>query len=106
MVSFPDFSNLGNSSDVGSILSLPNGSYPYFWAWILAGLWIIVASTLYFKDKERTGKAKLLSDLAVSSFAIIILSLIGTLVGFVSLSIMVYIVVIGLSIIAIWFFSE
>jgi len=106
MVNFPDLSELGNSSDIGDILSLPNASYPYYWAWIIGALWFIITSTLFFKGKEKLGKEKLLSCMAASSFAIIILSLIGTLVGFITLNIMVYAIVICFSIIGIWFFSS
>ena len=106
MVSFPDFSNLSSNPDIGDLLSLPNASYPYFWAWIIASIWFIITSTLYFKGKERMGKEKLLSCMAVATFPIIVLSVIGTIVGFITLNIMIYIIVISFVIIGIWFFSD
>lgn len=106
MVTYPDLSNLSNSSGIGNLLNLPNASYPYFWAWILGGIWFIITSTLYFKEKEKIGKGKMLSSMGVACFAIILLATIGTIVGFIQLEIMIYVLVISLLIIGVWFFSD
>ena len=105
MVNFPDLSNLNNKSGIEGLMSLPNSSYPYFWAWIIAGIWIIIVSTLYFKEKEKTGRGKLLGALAVASFAIIILSTIGSAIGIITSDIFVYILVLGALPIALWWFN-
>lgn len=105
MVNYPDLSSLQNDSGIGELLSIPNASYPYFWMWIFAGIWFILTSTLYFKEKERVGRGKLLASMSVSCFVIIILSVIGSIVGFIQLEILVYILVVCFIIIGIWFFS-
>ena len=105
MVDYPDLSSLNNQSGIGGILSLPNNSYPYFWAWILAGLGAIITMTIYFKDKEKTGRGKILSAMSVASFTVVLLSAIGTVVGFISVEIMIYVLVISSIIIGIWWFS-
>ncbi len=105
-ISFPDFSTLPTNSTIGNFLALPNASYPYFWAWIIAGIWFIIASTLYFKEKEKIGKGRLLSAMSVSCFAILMLSTIGTILGIISLEIMIYILVFSMFIIGVWFFSD
>ena len=105
MVTFPDFSSIANNSNIGTFLSLPNSSYPYFWAWILGGLWIIVTFSLYFTEKDKIGKGKLLASMSVACFAIIVLSTLGTIIGVVSLEIMIYILVISMMIIGVWFFT-
>ncbi len=105
MVEYPDLSVLNNQSGIGGLLSLPNASYPYFWAWILGGIWAIITFTTYFVEKEKEGKGRMLSSMAVACLVIIFLSTIGTIVGFVSVEIMVYILVISMIIIAIWFFT-
>ena len=105
MVDYPDLSNLNNQSGIGGLLSLPNASYPYFWAWILGGIWFILTLSLYFSDKEKIGKGQILSAMSISCFAIILLSAIGTIVGFVSVDIIIYILVISLIIIAVWWYS-
>ena len=105
MVSYPDLSNLTNSSGIAGLMRLPNTSYPYFWAWILGGIWIIIVLTMYFKEVERLGKAKILSSMSVSCFAIIVLSAIGTVLGIVTVDIMIYIIVFSFIIIAIWMYS-
>ena len=105
MVNYPDLSSLDNSSGIAGLMALPNSSYPYFWAWILGGIWIIMVITMYFKEKGSIGKANLLSSMAVAALSIIFLSTIGTVLTIVSVEIMVYILVIGIMIIAIWFFT-
>lgn len=106
MADFYDLSSLSSNHTIRDILSLPNSSYPYFWVWILGGIWMIITFGLYFREKERLGKANFLSAMSVSCFAVLVLSLIGTIVGFVSLEIMIYIIVFCFTIIAIWFFSK
>lgn len=106
MVNYPDLTSLNNGSGIGGFMALPNASYPFFWAWILGGIWIIMVLTMYFKETEKFGKSNILSSMAVSALAIIILSTIGTVLTIVSVDIMVNILVLGLVIIAIWFFSS
>lgn len=106
MVNYPDLSSLPDNSTIGDFMAFPNIVYPYFWVWIIGALWLIIASTLYFTEKERVGKDDLLSSLAVSSFACMVLSVFGTLLGIISLPIMIYILVFGFMIIIIWFFSS
>lgn len=105
MVNYPDLSNLDSSSGIAGLMSLPNSSYPYFWAWILGGIWSVMVLTMYFKETEKVGKAKILSSMAVASLAILLLSTIGTVLTIVSVEIMVTILVLSFLIIAIWFFS-
>jgi len=104
---FPDLSNLSSNSTIGNLFALPNNSYPFYWLWIMSALWLIIAFTLYFKEKERKVSGNMLSSMAVSSFAILVLSAIGTFgVGFISLQIMLYILIFNLLIIGIWIFSN
>jgi len=103
MVSYPDLSSLNNGSGIAGLMALPNSSYPFFWAWIMGGLWFIIVLTMYFTEKEKEGKVRLLDSMAVSSLAILVLSTIGTVFNIISSEIMVYIVVIAAIIIGIWF---
>ena len=105
MVDYPNLSSLNNESGIAGIMALPNSSYPYFWAWILGGIWTIMTLTMYFKDKEKIGKETILSSMAVSCLAIIMLAAIGTVLGIISVDIMVYTLVLSAIVIAIWFFS-
>ena len=105
-MAFPDLSNFTTNPTIGDFMAFPNSSYPYFWAWIMGGLWMIISLTLYFKEKEKVGRSSLLSSMAVASLAVILLSTIGTIVGFITLEIMIFILVIGFLIIGIWFFSN
>ncbi len=105
MVDYPDLSSLDSGSGIAGLMSLPNSSYPYFWAWILSGIWVIMVLTMYFKEVEKVGKAKILSSMAVASFAILVLSTIGTVLTIISVEIMVNILVLSLIVIGIWLFS-
>ncbi len=104
MVSYPNLDNL--PSGIGGLLSLPNASYPFYWALIMIGLWVIFSLTMYFKEKELSGKGNLLSAMAVSAFAIIMLSTVGTLFNIITLTIFLPLLIGGLVIIAIWIFSN
>jgi len=106
MVSYPDLSSLNETAGIGGILSLPSSAYPYFWAWIMGGLWIIITLSLYFTEREKKGIGNILSSMAVSCLAILVLSTIGTIVGFITLEIMIYILVLSFLIIGVWFFSS
>ena len=105
MVDYPDLSSLNSESGIAGLMALPNASYPYFWAWILGGIWSIMVLTMYFKETEKIGKAKILSSMSVACLAILLLSTIGSVLGIVSVEIMVVILVFSLMIIGIWFFS-
>lgn len=106
MVSYPDLSSLNDTSGIGGLMSLPSSAYPYFYAWIMGGLWMIISLSLYFSERQRKGKSNILSSMAVACFSIMILSVTGTIVGFISLEIMIYILVFSFSIIGIWFFTS
>jgi len=105
LVEYPDLSSLNSTSGIGGLLSLPNTAYPYFWAWIIGGIWMIITTSLYFNEKQRKGYGNILSSMAVGCFAILVLSTIGTVVGFITLEIMTYILVVSLLIIGVWFFT-
>jgi len=104
MAKYPDLGNV--TGGIGELLALPNASYPYYWALIMIGLWVIISLTLYFKEKSLLGKGNLLSSMAVSAFAIIMLSTLGTLFNIITLAIFLPLLVGGLVIIAIWIFSS
>jgi len=105
MVSYPDLSSLSDNPTIGDFLALPNASYPFFWAWILGGIWIIITLSLYFSEKDRKTVESMLASMAIGCFAALILCVLGTIVGFVSLEIMIYALVFGIGIIAVWLFT-
>lgn len=105
MVSYPDLSNLSDGAGISELMALPNASYPFYWALIIIGIWIIVSLTMYFKEKSLGRPGNLLSAMAVSAFAMIILSTVGTLFNILTLEIFLPLLVGGLVIIALWIFS-
>jgi tellurite resistance protein TehA-like permease len=106
MVDYPELSNISINGTIADFMTFPNNVYPFFWAWIIGGLWFIISMTLYFKEQEKIGKGKMLSSMSVSALACMLLSLFGTLFGIITLNIMIYVFVVGLSITLIWFFSK
>ncbi len=105
MVQYPDLSSLSNSSGISGLLQLPNSGYPYYWLLILSGIWLIIVLTFYFTEKDKTGKSNILSDMSVACLAIIMLSVVGTILKIVTIDIMIYILVFSMLVIGIWFFS-
>ena len=106
MVDYPDLSSISNNGTISDLMALPNSSYPFYWGLMIIGLWIIFSLTLYFKEKLFLGRGNLLSSMAVSAFAMIVLSTIGTLVGILTMTIFLPLFVGGLVIIALWVFSS
>ena len=105
MVTYPDLSSLSDGAGIGELLALPNASYPFYWALIMVGIFVIISLTMYFKEKSVGRPGNLLSSMAVSAFAVIMLSTVGTLFNILTLEIFLPLLVAGLVIIAIWIFS-
>ena len=105
-VDYPDLSSISNNSNIGSFLSLPNSSYPFFWTWLIFGIFVILTLSLYFKEKAKIGKGNLLSSAAVSSLAIVILATLGSLIGLFTIKTLIPIIVMSLVIIIVWIFSK
>ncbi len=105
MVNYPDLSNLSNDAGIGELLALPNASYPFYWGIIMVGIFIIVSLSIYFRDKSLGRPGNLLSSMAVSSLAVIMLSTLGTLINIITLEVFLPLLVAGMAIIAIWIFS-
>lgn len=105
-ISYPDLSNLSNTTGIEGLLQLPNASYPFFWAIIIAGIWVILTFTMYFKEKAIQGRGNMLSSAAVSSLAAIMLSTLGSLLGIVTLTSQLPILIFGIVVIVLWIFSK
>lgn len=105
MVNYPDLSNVSGQG-IGGLMSLPNSSYPWYWVIIMIALWLIFSLTMYFKEKSSNGRGNLLSSMAVSSFAILVLSTIGTLFNIITMQVFLPLLIGGLMVIAIWIFSS
>ncbi len=96
---------LTDTSIVG-ILSYPTICDTQFYAKIMAAIFIILAFGLFMRDRERETKPDLISNLGVSSIAVIFLSLIGTLIGMIQQTIFIEISVIGMIFIVIWMLKK
>lgn len=87
-------------------MALPNASYPFFWTIILAGIWILLSLTMYFREKSLRGVGNVLSSMAVSALACIMLATLGSLFGIFTVATLVPVIVFAVLIIVIWLFSS
>ena len=94
-----------NSTTIEGLLTYPTQASPYFWLWILMGIFLIFTLTSFYKDVKIFGKGKLLSSLVVSSFFITSLALLGNLVGFVTSEILIYFIIMFAVFTGVFFFA-
>jgi hypothetical protein len=95
-----------NSTTIEGILSYPTQGSPYFWLWILVGIFFISAFSSFFAEVKVFGKGKLLSSLVVSSFFVLILAVLGNVVGFITKEILILIIIFFIIFTAIFIFSS
>lgn len=104
-MSFEDLSNFESTPlTLASFLSFPNSVYPFFWAFILSALFIIITLVSFFKEREKKGRGNMLSSLALASFSTIILLTVGSVIGCVTLEILIPGLVICSTFIILFFF--
>ena len=99
MYDYPD------STTIQGLLSYPTQGNPYFWLWILGGIFAIMSFTSYYKEVSVFGKGRIISSFVVSSFFITLLAGLGTLAGFITNEIMIYILIFFALFTAIFLFS-
>ena len=103
---YPNISSLSGDAGISEFMALPNASDPWYWTIMMVGLWIIFSLSMYFKEKSLLARGNLLSSMAVSAVAVILLGLIGTLFNILTLTTYLPLLVGGMVIIAIWMFSS
>lgn len=91
---------------IKGFLSYPNYCYPQFWAIIMGTIFIILAGGLFLAEKKRIEKADFISSAGVSAIAVMVLSLIGTGVGFIPRAVFIEIMVAGIIVIILWFLKD
>lgn len=95
-----------NGTTIESILTYPTIGSPYFWLWILEGLFIISFLSSFFSEVKLFGKGKILSSFVVSSFFIVVLGTLGSVIGFITKEILIILIVQFVVFLAIFFFSS
>ena len=101
----PGIETLSDTSIVG-ILSYPTICDTQFYGKIMAAIFIILAFGLFMRDRDRETKPDMISAMGVSAIAVIFLSLIGTLIGFIQQTIFIEIFVVGMVLIVIWMLKK
>jgi hypothetical protein len=102
-----------NFNSIGDFLVFPNLCSPYFYLMIIGALWLVIGWTLYKVEKATvSGGGDLMSCLAISSIAMIVLSLYGTFITnsqnipMITSGIFVIILAVGIPFILIWIFKD
>lgn len=103
-MAFPGIETVGTS--ISEILSYPTTGDYYFYAKILAGIWVILTFILYRKEEDRLGRGDIVSSMGVSAIATIFLSVIGSLFGIIQNDVNIQIIVGGLVFIILWLFKK
>lgn len=93
-------------TSIKGIMSYPNICDPQFYAKIMAAIFLILALTLFAKDRDRETKADMISALGVSAIATISIGMIGTLLGIIQPDIFIEILVGGMIFVVIWMFKK
>lgn len=84
----------------------------HFYLKIIGTLMIIVSWVLYKAEEKRMGQGDYISALGVSSIAMVVLTLIGTLVKdsnaipMIQLPILLYVLAVAIPLILIWIFKD
>lgn len=96
-------------------LVFPTTCFYYFYASIFFGIFIVIAWTIYMKEKESFQKPDMISTLGVTCLAIFFLALIGTLiktspangsVPMIQSDIFRYILAFTVVFVSVWFFKR
>ena len=101
----PGIETLTDKSIVG-IMSYPTLCDIQFYAKIMAAIFIILSFGLFMRDRDREIKPDIISAMGVSAIAVIFLSLIGTLIGFIQPEIFIELFVVGMILIVIWMLKK
>lgn len=97
---------LGGNANITSLLTYPITCDYYFYLKFMAAFFIIIALSLYYKDKEKLVRADFISCMGVSGLATIFLALAGTLLKIIQKDIFLYIVVFCIIFVALWLFKK
>jgi len=87
---------------IEGIMRFPITCDYYFYAKIMAGIFIILTFILYYRDREKLVKPDVISCMGISAMATIFISLIGSLLGIITSDVLIEIVVGGMIFIIIW----
>ncbi len=101
-----------NINSIGDLLVWPTGCNYYIYLMVLTTVFIVLCLILYNRQKESEITADLVSSMGVSSIAIIVLALTGTLIKnsagipMIQQDIFLYTFAGGMVFILIWFFKR
>ncbi len=96
----------------GDFLVWPTGCNYFFYLWIFGALFIILSFGLFKAEEKRKTEGEMISAMGVSSIAVSIISIIGTLiknssgVPMIQADILLYILASTTVIVLIWIFKD
>ncbi len=89
-------------NSITGILAFPTSCDYQFYAKIMGAFFIVLASILYTRDKQKFLKADMISSLGVSAIVTIFIALLGTTIKIIERDIFIEIFVVGIVFIVIW----
>lgn len=98
----------GAETGLIEILAFPNTCNYYFWAVILAFIFVILALILYNKEREDFVKSDIISALGVSALSTVLLAVPGTLTdpAIIEADIFLYTLAFAVVFIGLWIFKK
>lgn len=99
-------------TSIGDFLVWPTTCNYYVYLIVLFAIFLVLALSLYNKEKESRIRSDMISTLGVSSIVTIVLALIGTLIKnsadipMVQQDIFLYVLSVGTVFILLWFFKK
>lgn len=97
---------------IGDWLVYPTSCDYYFYAKILAGLFLLLTLSIFYTEKKILIKPDIISSLGVSSLVILFLAMIGTLITsssgipMIQQDIFIYVIAFTVIFVAMWFFKD
>lgn len=101
----PGLESLTNAT-IATVMAFPNTCDVQFYAKILIAIFISLTFIVYFNDLRRQTKADLISAAGVSAVVVMILTVFGSLAGFIESVVLIEILIGGIIITAVWLFKD
>jgi len=97
-----DVSTNGSSNDLVSILTIPSLDIPIFYPLILFAIFIILTTTIFFRQVDREGRGEFLASISVASFSTSLIALSMRLLGIIGAKTLTWTVSVSVVLIAIY----
>ena len=95
-----------SNGTIANFMAYPTTCDAQFYAKIMGAIWIVLTLIIFYAERKREIKPDFLSSAGISALAVIIFSLVGTLLTIISTSVFLEILVLGGIFIVIWLIRD